>query len=115
MKTIPILILLGALLVPGAFAKNRKSYRDDYRYDNYGGMRGDYRGYRSDLPPGLQRQWNRRGTLPPGLMKRQWRDDRYRRDYRYDRDDYRYDRRNYMRDRDWDRYDRGTDFFRFWN
>ena len=115
MRSIPILILLGALLVPGAFAKNRNSFRNDGRCDNPRAMRGDYRGYRSDLPPGLQKQWNRRGTLPPGLYKRQWRDDRNRRDFRYDRDDYRYDRENNRRYRDWDRDDRRRDYFRYRN
>jgi hypothetical protein len=110
MKKVPLLILASLLIMPAAFAKKNK----DFRYDDFRGMRS-YRENRSGLPPGLQRQWERRGTLPPGLERRRelppgLQRRLYRNDWRYrrHRDDRYFDRRGWdWRDRrDFDNYRR---------
>ncbi len=83
---VTVLVALGSFAV---FAKEHgrgRGHGDDddqgrreYRYSrhDHDEMRGWYRGYRGDLPPGLakkdrlppglEKQLRRRGTLPPGL------------------------------------------------
>jgi hypothetical protein len=112
MKKVPLLILASLLLVPVAFAKKNK----DFRNDDFRGMRSYYRENRSGVPPGLRRQWERRGTLPPGLDRRRelppgLQRRLYRNDWRYrsDRDDW-FDRRDRLDRRRWNSWRDWRDF-----